>query len=149
MNQTDRSRSRLLLVSTVLVVAGCAARRPVLYPNEQLNKVGDAAAQHDVDDCMSRADQYVKSGGQAAQTAKQVGGRTAVGAGVGAASGAVGGAIAGNPGQGAAIGAASGATAGLLSGLFDSWGSKEVDPVYANFVDRCLRERGYDPIGWK
>ena len=68
---------------------------------------------------------------------------------MGAATGAVGGAIAGNPGEGAAIGAASGATAGLLSGVFDSWSAREVDPVYANFVDRCLRDRGYEPIGWK
>jgi len=150
MRHTDRSRNQLLLVSIVLVVAGCSARRPVLYPNDQYNKVGDATAQRDIDDCLSRAEQYVKSGGQTGQqTARQVGGRTAVGAGVGAATGAVGGAIAGNPGEGAAIGAASGATAGLLSGLFDSWSSKEVDPVYANFVDRCLRDRGYDPIGWK
>ena len=138
-----------LLVCLVLTAAGCSARRPVLYPNEQVNKVGDAVAQRDVDDCMSRAEQYVKSGGQAGQVAQQAGGRAAVGAGVGAASGAVGGAIAGNPGQGAAIGAATGATAGLLSGVFDSWRSQEVDPVYANFVDRCLRERGYEPIGWK
>jgi hypothetical protein len=121
----------------------------VLYPNEQLNKVGDAAAQRDVDDCMQRASQYVKSGGHEAQVAHQVGERAVVGGGIGAATGAVGGAIAGNPGEGAAIGAASGATAGVLSGLFDSWHSQEVDPVYANFVDRCLRERGYDPIGWK
>jgi hypothetical protein len=149
MSHAIRSRSRVLLLSVVLVITGCSARRPVLYPNEQFNKVGDAVAQHDIDDCLSRAEQYVKSGGQSGQVARQVGGRTAVGAGVGAASGAVGGAIAGNPGQGAAIGAASGATAGLLSGVFDSWGSREVDPVYANFVDRCLRERGYEPIGWK
>lgn len=149
MRRTHRSRSQLLLVSIAFVVAGCSARRPVLYPNEQYNKVGDPTAQHDIDECLSRAEQYIKSGGQTGQTARQVGGRTAVGAGVGAATGAVGGAIAGNPGEGAAIGAASGATAGLLSGIFDSWSSKEVDPVYANFVDRCLRERGYEPIGWK
>ena len=149
MSHTYRSHTRFLLLSVALVVAGCAASRPVLYPNEQLNKVGDAAAQRDVDDCMQRASQYVKSGGHEAQTAKEVGGRAAVGGGIGAATGAVGGAIAGNPGEGAAIGAASGATAGVLSGLFDSWHSQEVDPVYANFVDRCLRERGYEPIGWK
>ncbi len=149
MTHAHRSRSTLILASLLLVVAGCGARRPVLYPNEQYNKVGDAVAERDIDDCLNRASQYVKSGGQSGQVAKQAGGRAAVGAGVGAASGAVGGAIAGNPGEGAAIGAASGATAGLLSSLFDSWGSKEVDPVYANFVDRCLRERGYDPIGWK
>jgi Glycine-zipper domain len=146
---TERTREWILLVCVALGLAGCSAHRPVLYPNEQYNRVGSAAAQSDIDDCMSRASQFVKSGGQSPQVAKQVGGRAAVGAGVGAATGAVGGAIAGNPGQGAAIGAASGATAGLLSGVFDSWGSREVDPVYANFVDRCLRERGYEPIGWQ
>ena len=149
MSPTYWSRTRFLLMSLALVVAGCAARRPVLYPNEQFNKVGDAAAQRDIDDCLQRASQYVKSGGQSAQPAKQVGERAALGGGVGAASGAVGGAIAGNPGEGAAIGAASGATAGVLSGLWDSWKTQEVDPVYSNFVDRCLRERGYEPIGWK
>ena len=149
MSDVARLCSPVLLVSLALVLGGCSARRPVLYPNEQYNHAGEAVAQRDIDDCMSRAEQYVKSGGQSAQVARQAGGRAAVGAGVGAASGAVGGAIAGNPGEGAAIGAASGATAGLLSGIFDSWNSREVDPVYSNFVDRCLRERGYDPIGWK
>ena len=149
MSHTYWSHCRVLLLPVVLAVAGCSARRPVLYPNEQFNKVGNAVVQRDIDDCMRRADQYVASGGQSAQVARDVGGRTAVGAGVGAATGAVGGAIAGDPGQGAAIGAASGATAGLLSGIFDSWRARDVDPVYANFVDRCLRERGYEPIGWK
>jgi len=149
MSQMHRFRARVLLVSVVVAVGGCSARRPVLYPNAQYEKVGDATAQRDIDDCLNRASQYVKSGGQSAQVAERAGGRAAVGAGVGAASGAVGGAIAGNPGEGAAVGAASGATAGLLSSLFDSMSSKEVDPVYSNFVDRCLRDRGYEPIGWK
>ena len=146
----DKGRaSRVLSLSVLLAVTGCAASRPVLYPNEQYNRVGEAAAQRDVDDCLQRASQYVKSGGQSGEAARHAGGSAAVGAGVGAASGAVGGAIAGNPGEGAAIGAATGATAGLLSSLFNWSGSKDVDPVYANFVDRCLRERGYEPIGWK
>jgi outer membrane lipoprotein SlyB len=149
MDHAYRSHSRVLLMSLILAVAGCSARRPVLYPNDQLNKVGDAAAQRDIDDCMSRAKQYVKSGGHTEQVARQAGGQAVVGAGVGAASGAVGGAIAGDPGEGAAVGAATGATAGLLYSLFGAWGSREVDAAYSNFVERCLRERGYEPIGWK
>ena len=58
------------------------------------------------------------------------------------------GAIYGSAGQGAAAGAAGGATAGLLSRLFRG-GSSSPDPVYANFVNRCLQEKGYEPIGWK
>jgi hypothetical protein len=27
--------------------------------------------------------------------------------------------------------------------------SGDPDPVFRNFVDRCLREKGYDPIGWR
>jgi outer membrane lipoprotein SlyB len=139
----------LLLASGLVAVTGCGARRPVLYPNEQYTRVGEPAAQRDITDCMQRAEEYVKSGGADAETARRVGTQTAVGAGVGAASGAVGGAITGNPGTGAAVGAASGATAGLLSGLLGSFQSRDPDPVYANFVDRCLREHGYEPIGWK
>ena len=62
------------------------------------------------------------------------------------AAGAVGGAILGHPGRGAMVGAASGATAGFLRGLF-----KRSPPgaAFTNYVDRCLRDRGYDPTGWQ
>src|SRR5262245_32799103 len=97
MSHTDMLRvQRAGLVLLMMAAAGCGARRPVLYPNEQYNKVGEATAQRDIDDCLHRADQYVSSGSSGAQNsqvAKDVGGRTAVGAGIGAASGAVGGAI--------------------------------------------------------
>jgi len=135
----------LLLLLLLMALPACSAPRPVLYPNAQLNKVGDAVAQRDIDDCMQRASQYVSSGAHVPQVAKTTG----AGAVGGAAVGAVGGAITGNAGEGAAVGAATGATAGLLGGLFSSGGSSAPDPVYAAFVDRCLRERGYDPIGWK
>ena len=135
-------RPSLWLVVLPMTLVACAAQRPVLYPNAQLNRVGDAAAQHDIDDCMQRAHQYVSSGGHAAQVATTTG----TGAAAGAAIGAVGGAITGNAGEGAAVGAATGGTAGLIGGLFSS---SAPDPVYAAFVDRCLRERGYDPIGWR
>jgi outer membrane lipoprotein SlyB len=146
MMRTSRVSPGLLLL---VGAAACAAPRPVLYPNEQVTRVGTAAAEKDIDDCMQRAQQYVSSGGHSGQSARNVGTSTAVGAGTGAAIGAVGGAVAGNAGEGAAVGAATGATAGLLSGLFGIFRSPGPDPVYANFVDRCLRERGYEPIGWK
>jgi outer membrane lipoprotein SlyB len=47
---------------------------------------------------------------------------------------------------GVAVGAATGATAGLLHGL---WSGNELDPAFVNFVERCLRERGYEPICWR
>jgi hypothetical protein len=44
------------------------------------------------------------------------------------------------------VGAASGATAGFLRGLF-----RRSPPsiAYKQVVQRCLKERGYDPVGWE
>ncbi|MHC4269551.1 MAG: hypothetical protein ACYSWS_00015 [Planctomycetota bacterium] len=52
----------------------------------------------------------------------------------------------GRAGRGAAMGAAGGATGGFMWGLFNA---KEVDPVQKNFVEECLRLKGYKVIGWK
>jgi len=142
-------RITLWFIPFLLSVGACAPRRPVLYPNEQLKRVGGDVAEHDVDECMRRAKEYVSGGARAQQVTGQVAGSTAVGAGTGAAIGAVGGAVTGGAGEGAAVGAATGGTAGLLYGILGAFQSRDPDPVYANFVDRCLRERGYDPIGWK
>jgi OmpA family protein len=142
-----RGRTALWFIPLLVSVAACAPRRPVLYPNEQMQRVGPQVAERDIDDCMRRADQYVSSGARGAQATRDVAGSTAIGAGTGAAIGAVGGAVTGNAGEGAAVGAATGGTAGLLGGIFGA--SSQPDPVYVNFVERCLRERGYDPIGWK
>jgi outer membrane lipoprotein SlyB len=134
-----------------LLVVGCAASRPALYPNEKYNSVGQAQAERDIDDCMARAQAAVGSGAGTSEAAGRVARDTTVGAAGGAAVGTVAGAIGGNgAGEGAAVGAASGAVAGLfysLVGLFQSGGSQ--DPVFQNFVTRCLQERGYEPIGWK
>lgn len=132
---------------TLLLALGCAARRPVLYPNDQYQRVGDAVAQRDIEECMQRADTYVKTGSTAGPAAGHAATGTAVGGASGAAIGAVGGAVSGNAGEGAAVGAATGATAGLLHSIFSQ--STSTDPVFASFVDRCLREKGYEPIGWK
>jgi hypothetical protein len=39
-----------------------------------------------------------------------------------------------------------GAAAGLVGGIFHT---RQPNPVYKNFVDRCLHDRGYDVLGWK
>lgn len=136
-------------VGLALCLSACSAVRPTLYPNEAYQKVGAAQADRDIADCEARASDYVKSGGQGGQRAKEAARNTGVGAAIGGASGAVGGAIGGNVGEGAAVGAASGATAGLLGTMFGwMFQRSEPDPVYRNFVERCLRDKGYDPIGW-
>lgn len=130
-------------------LTGCSAQRPVLYPNAHLKTVGNAAAEQDISACMAEADSYIKSGGATEQKTRNVAKGTAVGAATGAATGAVGGAIAGSAGQGAAVGAATGATAGFLGSLFGIFGDSGPSPTYQRYVERCLQERGYEPIGWE
>jgi hypothetical protein len=126
-----------------LAATGCAGPRPILYPNAHLQTVGPEAAERDISECRRRAE---AAGAQETPEAGQVAGSAAVGAGIGAATGAVGGAIAGAAGTGAGIGAVTGVLAGILDAVFRR---SPPSPAYTGFVDRCLRERGYEPTGWQ
>jgi outer membrane lipoprotein SlyB len=126
-----------------LLTAGCASTKPVLYPNDHFSGVGQETAERDIENCMRLAESA--GADSAGSSVGQGAAQTAGGAAVGAASGAVGGAVVGAAGSGSAIGAASGATAGLLHWLFSK---PQRSPAFENFVDRCLQERGYQPVGW-
>ncbi len=140
---------RIAVVSLCAFAAACSAARPVLYPNDQYQRVGEAQAQADINDCMEKAKQTVGSGGSNGQGEK-IARDTAVGAAGGAAVGSVAGAVGGDgAGEGAAAGAASGAVAGLFYGFLGLFQSKNEDPVFMNFVNKCLQDKGYEPIGWK
>ena len=47
---------------------------------------------------------------------------------------------------GAGAGAAGGAAGALTRGVIRSG---DPDPVYQRFVEKCLRDKGYEPIGWR
>jgi hypothetical protein len=122
--------------------AACAQQQPVLYPNTHYEAVGPAAAAADVDSCMQLADAYVGKTGPAEQTAKSAGAGGAVGSAVGGAAGAV----RGHAGRGAAAGAAGGAAGGLVRGILRG---RKNDPLFQRYVERCLRDRGFETIGWR
>ncbi len=150
--RAGKARWKLLRSILGLALAGilvaCGSAKPVLYPNAHYETVGKETAEQDIDDCRKRAEAAGAEKGT--NQAGRVATSTAAGAGVGAASGAVGGAISGAAGSGSAIGAASGAVWGLLTGLFSAaFGSSEPNPAYANFVNRCLQEKGYEVTGWQ
>jgi len=128
-------------------LVGCSTTKPILYPNSYLQSVGKDVAEQDIQACKELAE----SAGANENTGKagNVASSTAVGAGVGAASGAVGGAIYGAAGQGSIVGAVSGAVAGLLRGVLLSSRPSQPNPAYANFVTRCLQEKGYEVSGWQ
>ncbi len=133
-----------LMIMIGIVLSACAAPKPILYPNSHFQQVGETGAAQDIAECSEMAkDAGAKpTGGKTGQVA----GSTAMGGAIGSAAGAVGGAVVGHPGQGAMIGAASGATAGFLRGLFRR---SPPSDAYKQFVNRCLQERGYDPVGWE
>ena len=134
-------------VAPVLLLTVCLAScapKPILYPNQYYKEVGQDVAERDIDECT----QMAKDAGATPSQGKtgQVAGSTAGGGAVGSAAGAVGGAVVGHPGRGAMVGAASGATAGFLRGLFRR---SPPSQAFTQFVQRCLKERGYDPVGWE
>ena len=131
----------LIGVALLTGIAGCAGPKPVLYPNDHLHAVGREVAEEDIADCMDRATADIGRGGQG----EAIGG-AATGGATGAAAGAAGGAVVGRAGRWAAIGAAAGAARGFMRGLFRS---SEPDATYRSYVNRCLRDIGYDPVGWR
>ena len=136
-------QTKSIIGLTILVlVMGCAPKRPVLYPNSTLKQQGQQVAQADIDACIALAEAHQAGGDQGAKLAKKTGQGAIVGGAVGGAVGAV----TGNLGRGVAAGAAGGAAGGLTRGLFQSG---DPDPITKQFVERCLRDKGYEPIGWR
>jgi outer membrane lipoprotein SlyB len=142
----DTRKERRHAVWCILILGGllcgCAAKRPVLYPNHHLTLVGSQGAEADIDACMELARGYGAGASAGGEIAKD----TTTGAAVGGATGAAVGAVLGNFGKGAAAGAAGGAAGALTRGVIRSG---DPDPTFRRFVEKCLRDKGYEPIGWQ
>lgn len=127
------------LSCVVVLCAGCAANKPVLY-----SSTGAGGGEAAIAECheLAVAAGATPTGGQVGDAARD----TVRGAAVGGATGAVGGALAGAAGRGAGIGAVTGATAALIGSVFTP---AAPNPAYRAFVERCLRDRGFEPVGWQ
>jgi uncharacterized membrane protein len=135
-------KTTLFFFLSIVIAGGCSTTRsPILYPNEHLNTVGAEQANRDIEECCLMADSYLKS-----QKAKEITKNTVENSVVGAAAGAAAGSMFGHVGRGAAAGAAAGAASTVTHALFRI---KDPDPVFMNYVNSCLSERGYQPIGWE
>ena len=135
-------RVLFIFIMLLFILVGCAPKRPTLYPNAQLEQVGEVKAQQEIDACQKLAEASGAKDDKVQETAKN----TAGAATIGAVSGAAWGVFSGDAGRGAAAGAAAGAAGALVHGVI-----KSGDPgvIYRGFVDRCLREKGFDVIGWR
>jgi hypothetical protein len=127
--------------AAAIALAGCAAERPVVYPNPHFKSVGPAVAQSDIDQCVALARDY----GVQPRRGGPDSGDVAVNTGVGAASGAARGAVYGHAGRGAAAGAAGAAAGSVVRGVF----RPRVNQAHRRFVEQCLRDKGYQVTGWQ
>ena len=120
----------------------------MLASNDYLMRVGPAVGERDIDDCITRAE--TASSETAGVSGENVVAGAAGSSVVGAAAGGAGGAVVGEAGRGAAAGAVGGVVASLTSALLRGlFAAKSPDPSYRPFVERCLREKGYEPAGWE
>jgi outer membrane lipoprotein SlyB len=121
----------------LLILISCASK-PVLYPNEKFESVGEVNAQEDTEICMKKADKFLKSP-KAKKMLKSGGAGALLGGVVGGVAGIFTGNIAGSAAQGAAMGGAGGAVAGALS----------PDELKQKYVNQCLSKKGYQVLGWE
>ncbi len=141
----DRS-STILILLAVVGLAACAGPEPILKSNAKLQLYGKDAAEREAVLCSLKAERAGlhhgtnRSGNAGAGATLGVIGGAAVGASTGLIGGPTGVAI------GAAAGGAVGGLLGLLAGTY-----KTLEPQrdYAAFVERCLKEKGYETAGWQ
>lgn len=131
-----------LVITSLIVLSACATPQPVLYPNEQTKEAGNEQVRKDIDECQ----QLAKDSGAQSNSSAEVAKETAGSATEGAATGAATGAVTGNPGTAAAVGAI---RRGLSRFFSSRKQNKGPSPAYKEIVERCLIDKGYEPVGWK
>ncbi|MCS6295619.1 MAG: hypothetical protein H8K09_05260 [Nitrospira sp.] len=138
--------SRCSLPLIVVALTACAGPEPIFKSTTYLQLHGKQQAEQEAAVCRVKAE----------RAGLQHGTNRSGNAGAGAALGVIGGAavgasagLIGGP-TGIAIGAAAGGAVGGILGLFAGT-YKPVQPQqdYAAFVERCLKENGYETEGWQ
>ena len=70
-------KENIVLCTVALVLAGCSAHKPILYPNDHYRQVGEETAESDIKACMALAEEGGASPGtgKTAETATNTDGR--------------------------------------------------------------------------
>lgn len=140
---TQVSLSKTLCAAcAAIVVTGCATPQPVIYSNGK--QVNEERLARDTAACRQRADQAVGLN----QGRKGVAQKTAEGGIVGAVTGAVTGMFKSTNEifERASIGLAAGGVGVAVKAMVDL---NKPDKVYEEYVERCMKERGHDVLGWR
>lgn len=141
-----RSWQRCIGLVLLLSVASCTGPHPIVRSNKQLHVYGKQVAQQEIEFCQRQVERNELRPG-VHQSANAATGAV-LGLTLGGAMGASAGIIGGLPGVtiGAAVGSALGLTVGLLGGTFKPL---EPEPPYAEAVESCLKDKGYEVSGWE
>ncbi len=129
----------LSLVLFIFLISACpaCAEKPVVYPNDHSKTVGQFQTDQDIEYCLKLVDDSIGKTSRAKTSVKSgvkgglIGGAIGLGVGI----------VTGSPGTAALAGTAGGAAGGAVQ--------DNTDTTYRNFVEKCLIEKGYDPIGWR
>ena len=141
-----RGSKFVVLFVVASFLAACVGPEPQLRSNKQLQLYGREKARQEIDVCRRKVE-ATGVGAGVHQTGNAATGAV-LGMTLGGAVGASAGVIGGFPGI--TIGAASGAGLGLMIGLLGgSFKPLVPDPPYADAVEKCLRDKGYEVNGWE
>ncbi len=143
---------RILILSTlVALLAGCATTqappaRPQLYPNAAYDRIGASAANAEVDACLAKA----QASGLTPMAQSHAAAQGAASGGVmGGVAGVVGGLVTGHGLENSLKqGVASAAVGGAVGAAGGAMRPNQPNPLYRNFVQRCISEKGLESIGW-
>lgn len=142
----QRTTNAALLCAALLLV-GCAAPQPVVYRTPQTPPAQQERIARDADQCRQQARQVVGLNAREAQPGHAP--RKAGEAGVIAfAAAAAGGLVATSRDvwSRARRAAAAGATGMAVKTLLD-WNAP--DEVHEEYVERCMKDRGHQVLGWR
>ncbi|MBK9308640.1 MAG: hypothetical protein IPM58_16525 [Nitrospira sp.] len=137
---------RLIGIILLLSVAACSGPQPILRSNKHLHLFGKQVAQQEIESCRKHAEGTGLRPG--VHQSANAGSGAVLGLLLGGAMGASAGVIGGLPGM--TIGAAAGSGLGLLIGILGgTFKPLEPEPPYAEAVESCLKDKGYEVSGWE
>jgi hypothetical protein len=133
---------RLAMLASVLLLGACATTAPVVYPSAGADA---ARVARDTEQCRSQAAKAVGLNGRTAPGTARDAGQAAT---IGFAAAAVGSLVAGSKDAWQrARGAAAGGATGMATKVLLEW--NEPDEVHQEYVERCMKRRGHDVLGWR
>jgi outer membrane lipoprotein SlyB len=132
----------LTIAASAFVLMGCASTQPVVY------NAGAANAERvtrDTQACRQRADAAVGLNQKGSMKSAKKSGEV----GLIAAAGAAAGAAINNSADVMRRAGAAAAAGGVGYAVKELIEWNKPDEVYENYVERCMKERGHDVIGWR